>query len=400
MIFPMSDNWWVEKDKAYFCGTRLSALFCVNMSSLQCELVAWLPESDMVDFFVHPYCVKYKDSIICLPGTGKEIWSYYIKKKVWKKTEINNDGQLILSKWSYSQTDGRIWLLEYDTGKILQVDLDKKVVEKEFRLPRDGEKVSYGEYVLIQNKLYTVAGKRVYCIDTKEMDVTIYEVSGVKTGLYTICYDGLNFWLGGYCKEIYIWNPKQGLIKVLTKFPARFGIYHYHGTPDIDYSIFPYTTEEVPFFGYSFLLGKYVWYIPTQSNGIIYIDKETYEIHFLEIQEEWETKESLDRDYASKFLFEYIREDRYIGIYSIQNQLIFEVDTVMLSVKYKDFELSADAVLALAKGFGQYDGRRMFREKKKKDRLFFSTLLKANHAMNDIPLQNIGEQIYHTLDES
>lgn len=397
MTFPMSDNWWVEKDKAYFCGTRLSALFCVDMNNLQCELMAWLPESDTVDFFVHPYCVKHKDSIICLPGTGKEIWSYDIKKKVWEKTEINNDGQLILSKWSYSQTDGRIWLLEYDTGKILQVDLDKKVVEREYLLPQDGKEVYYGEYVLIQNELYTVAGNRIYCIDTKEADITVYEVSSVKTGLYTICYDGFNFWLGGYCKEIYIWNPQQGLIKTLTKFPEQFGIYHFPGAPDIDYSIFSYMTEEIPFFGYSFFLGKHIWFLPTQSNGIIYIDKETYEIHFLEIEEERETKESLERDYASKFLFEYIREDRYLGIYSILNERVFEIDTVALCINYREYELGGKTILTLGETFGQYDGSRIFREKAGKEQIYFNALVKVSSEADKKTIQNIGERIYHAL---
>ena len=399
MIFPMSDNWWIERDKAYFCGTRLSALFCVDMESLQCELVAWLPESDTVDFFVHPYCIKYKESIICLPGTGKEIWNYDIRKAAWEKTEIDNEGQLILSMASYRQTDGRIWLLEYDTGKILQVDLDERIVEKEYHLPRDGKEIYYGEYVLVHNKLYTTVGNRVYCIDTKSEDITIYEIPDVKAGLYTICYDGANFWLGGYCKEIYIWNPKQGLVKALTEFPERFGVYHFPGAPDIDYNVFSHTTEENPFFGYSLFLGKHIWLLPTQSNGVLYIDKETYEIRFLEIEDEQETQESLERDYANKFLFEYIREDRYIGIYSILNERVFEIDTVALCVNHREYELGGKTILTLGETFEQYDGRKVFGEKAGQEQIYFNALLKANNVADNTTIQNIGEQIYHTLNK-
>lgn len=397
MIFPMSSNWWIEKDKAYFCGTRLSALLCVDMNNLQCELMAWLPESDMVDFFVHPYCIKYKDSIICLPGTGKQIWSYDIKKEVWEKTEIDNEGQLIISMESYSQTDNRIWLLEYDTGKILQVNLDTKTVEKKYYLPYGEKKIYYGEYVVVHNKLYTVVENRVCCIDVDNADIVIYEISDVKAGLYTICYDGANFWLGGYYKEVYIWNPEQGIVKVLTEFPKQFGIYYFHGMPDIDCTTASRAIEDSPFFEYSVVLGKHIWFLPTQSNGIIYIDKETYEIHFLEIEEERETKESLERDYASKFLFEYIREDRYLGIYSILNERVFEIDTVALCINYREYELGGKTILTLGETFGQYDGSRIFREKAGKEQIYFNALVKVSSEADKKTIQNIGERIYHAL---
>lgn len=400
MIFPMSDNWWIEKDKAYFCGTRVSALFCVDMNSLQCEIISWLPENNRIDFFVHPYCIIYKDTILCLPGTGNKIWSYDSINGVWEKTEIENQGQLFISIKSYRQTDGRIWLSEYDTGKILQVNLDRKIVEKEYHLPKGEKSIYYGEYVVVQNKLYITGGDRVCCIGIDNEEINVYKIPGIKAELHTICHDGVNFWLSGYCKEIYVWNPQQGIVNVLTEFPEQFGIYHFHQKPDIDYTIFSNPVDESSFFGYSFLLGKYIWFIPTQSNGIIYVDRETYKVSFLEIEEEQETKESLEREYTNKFLFEYIREDRYIGIYSIQNQQIFEVDTVMLCVKYKDYELSGETILTLARGLEQYDGRRMFREKKEKEQIIFSALLQANHTMSDQSLNNIGKHIYHTLNES
>lgn len=399
MIFPMSDNWWVEEDKAFFCGTRISALFRVDMNSLQCEVIAWLPENDKIDFFVHPYCLKHKNFIVCLPGTGKEIWYYDIEQAVWKKTEIDNDGQFIISVKSYNQTGGRIWLLEYDKGKILQFNLDKKIVEKEYYLPCDNHEVYFGEYVVVHNKLYTTVENRVYCIDAKSENVIVYEVPEIRAGLYTICYDGINFWLGGYCKEIYIWNPQQGLIKILTEFPERFGIYHFPGVPNIDYNTFTREVEEGPFFQYSICLGQYVWYFPAQSNGVVYIDRETYEIHFLEIKEEQETMESLKRDYANKFLFEYIREDRYIGIYSILNKKVFEIDTVALCVKYRQYELDSKTVLKLGEDLDKYDGTRLFRENKENDRFFFKVSLKENNEVNSNTIHNIGENIYHMLNK-
>lgn len=400
MIFPMSENWWIEKEKAYFCGTRISALFCVDLNSLQCEIVSWLPEHNRFDFFVNPYCMKYKDAVVCLPGTGNKIWLYDTKKEAWKKIEIENTGQLIISMESCKHANGKVWLLEYDTGKILQVDYHKGNVERKYQLSYDGEEIYYGEYVIVQDKLYTTVRNRVYGVDVGNGNILIYEIPDVKVGLFTICYDGVNFWLGGYGKEIYIWNPEQGLVKSLTEFPKEFGIYHFHEAPDIDCATFSNTADESPFFEHSFVLGKYIWYIPNQSNGIVYVDRETYKIYFLEIEKERETKESLERDYAAKFLFLYIREERYIGIYSIQNQWIFEVDAVMLCVEYKEYELSGESILELAKDIGEYDDGQIFQEKKEKDAILFSAMLETNNKAGNKQVKNIGEQIYHIMDES
>ena len=398
MIFPMSDNWWIEKDKAYFCGARISVLFCMDMNSLQCEVVSRIPKCDIYDFRAHPYCLKYQDNIICLPGTGKDIWLYDIKKNVWEKIEIGHEEQLIISMSSYRRNESKIWLLEYDSGKIFQVDLRKRTVDKEYNISSDDKKIYYGGYVVVQNKLYAAAENKVSCINIDNKEITIYEIPDLKAELYTICYDGFNFWLSGYCKEIYIWNPEQGIVKVITEFPKQFGFYHFHETPYIDCTSF-FCPEDSSFFEYSFLLGKYMWYIPNKSNGIIYIDKETYKVSFLEIEEEKETKDSLEREYANKFLFEYIREDRYIGLYSIKNKLLFEIDSAELCVQYREYKLSRDAVLTLAKAIGLYDDQRIFQEKREKDQQMFSVLLKTSNEVIGNSLRNIGQLIYCTLDD-
>ena len=65
-MFPWSDNWWIEGDRAWFCGGEINALFCVDMNNGQCELVARIPECAIVDFRLNSYCMKYKDIILPL----------------------------------------------------------------------------------------------------------------------------------------------------------------------------------------------------------------------------------------------------------------------------------------------------------------------------------------------
>ena len=98
-------------------------------------------------------------------------------------------------------------------------------------------------------------------------------------------------------------------------------------------------------------------------------------------------------------MFEYIREDRYIGIYSILNERVFEIDTVALCVNHREYELGGKTILTLGETFEQYDGRKVFGEKAGQEQIYFNALLKANNVADNTTIQNIGEQIYHTLNK-
>lgn len=398
MKFPWSDNWWIEEDKAWFCAGDINALFCVDMNSGQCEFVARVPECDFRNFRLYSYCIKYGDNIFCLPNIADCIWCYDLKKEIWEKIEIGNKNQIVMSTTAYWKMGSRVWLSEDRTDRIFQVNLEKKVIEKEYHFLSSGSEVFDG-CILVENELYCIADDKVYCINTDNADTRAYEIFDAKAGLATICYDGCNFWISGFYKEIYVWNPEQGIMKILTEFPKQFGIYNFNksGSALVDYDSF-YSTE-LPFFLVSIPLGKYIWYIPLQSNDILYIDKETYKINVLEIKGERESEESLQRAFNIKYLWQYIREDRYIGLYSLKRQLIFEIDTVDLDVKNQNYKLSDQAFLTIAQADGYYDGRRMFRESEEKEQLFFAAMLSMNSKNKINSLQNIGEFIYHTLDE-
>ncbi|MBD5448775.1 MAG: hypothetical protein HDR28_01175 [Lachnospiraceae bacterium] len=396
--FPWSDNWWIEGNRAWFCGGEINALFCMNMNSGQCELLARIPECDFRNYRLYSYCMKYGDNVFCLPRIANVIWCYDLKKKIWEKIEIGSKNQLVMSTTAYKKMDNRIWLLEDGTGRILEVNLEQKVKEKEYNLFTYGTEVCDG-CLLVGNKLYYIADDKVYCINIDNADISVYDIDGVRARLATICYDGNNFWMSSFCKEIYIWNPKQGVVKVITEFPKQFGVYNFNrytlGLVDCD----SFYSTEYPFFIMSIFLGKYIWYIPFQSNEILYIDKETHKMNILDIEGEQETEESLQRSFCSKYIVQYIREDRYIGLYSLKRQLIFEIDTVDLCVKNRNYKLSDKAFLAIAQGDGFYDGRRMFRESREKDQLFFSALLSANDKGTNNLSQSVGKLIYHALDE-
>ncbi len=395
--FPWSDNWWIEDDRAWFCAGEIAALFCVDMNNWQCEFVAQIPECSFNNFRLFSYCMKYRESILCLPNMGKCIWCYDLKTLQWEKIDVESDGQIFICSFFNSKSIDKIffWNLE---GEVFELNLVKRILEKKYSLtPKTNEEI--GEYVLVGNELYCVLGKCVHCINIDNGKISSYVISDAKADLYTICFDGSNFWLSGFCKEIYVWNLEKGVVKIITEFPEWFGIYNFNGNQAALIDCDSFYAIEYPFFYSSVSLGKYVWFIPMQTNEIIYIDKDTYDVFVLHIDEEKETWESLNRHrLASKFLVEYIREERYIGLYSIKNKYVFEIDTVDLCVKDISYYLSDKTVLRILREATNYSNRKILKEYREMDRRLYSILLENNNESRENMPQNKGKLIYRALD--
>lgn len=393
MAFPWSDNWWIEEDKAYFCASEINALFCVNMNSQECGLVDWIPVDSVSSFRSYSYCIKYQSLIFCLPNKGKNAWVYDVENKTWENVIINNENYLLGNFFPYTSYSNHIWMREEISGKVFEIDLDNRVLNKQYNMPQFEGKLT-GKFTLVQDKLYILSGNKIYSINRDVMNV--YELSEIRTELYTICYDGINFWLSGFCKEIYVWNPERRNMKVITDFPEQFGLYRFgeESLSLVDHNSF--YSRELPFFTDSVSLGKYVWFIPFQSNEIIYVDKDSYNMNILRIDEERETQESIKRPFRIKYLVQYIRENRYIGLYSVKNQVIFEIDSIQCCVKYMNYRLSKKAVLSIIRK--SYNNR-ILMEGINSDMEIYSILISDNRPQKTPFIQNRGKYIYDFIEK-
>ena len=160
----------------------------------------------------------------------------------------------------------------------------------------------------------------------------------------TISVDKEKVWLTGYNREIYIWNQVKNEIKSLRNLPSDFGIYNFNGKKRnlLDCRIKEYDT-------FTFLenidAGGYIWYIPFQTNQILYVNKDTNEINVFEIKEEEENEETIkNRKMDCKYVLQYVYEDRYIGLYSIKNEIVFEIDTKTLEVKKRIITMDTESL--------------------------------------------------------
>ena len=96
-----------------------------------------------------------------------------------------------------------------------------------------------------------------------------------------------------------------------------------------------------------------------------------------------------------KYLVEYIREDRYIGIYSLKNQWIFEIDTYELCVKRKEYTLSNTSMQNLVKVCSAE--KVALSEKNNLERILFSMILDSRYENRSNRQWNIGEMVFQNL---
>lgn len=367
--FIWSDGWYIEDGKAWFVDGQRDVLCCLDFQTDECDYVQKIPNLNINKFRLNPQCVKRKNEIYCLPDIGDCIWIYNLDKKCFEHIKIdnsNNDRLSITNLWEFNN---KLFIVSVGLKKIIEIDPKLKVIDNYYTICiNDNEKLANSVKVGANIFSVSAVSNKVYQFDLELKKVTVHTISEVADVFQTISYDGCNFWLTGYNKAIYVWNRDKNETKIIVNFPKQFGIYDFAGKEkeilDCEKSVY-----DVPVFLMSRVVGQYVWFVPFQTNQVLYVDKRTHEINVLEIREEIETRESLSKNtMASKYLLQYILDDRYLGLYSFKNKCIYEID----AVKRKSVSLR---YLFTDNYINKYVSQQTFYESNKFHRVLFNHVL-------------------------
>lgn len=324
--FVWSDNWHIENGKAWFIDALRGYLCCVNLTTRETEHVIEIPNAGSDRFRLNPKCVKVENEIFCLPDRGNNIWIYQLETSEFLQIEIENSNKVRLGIIDFWQIGCNMFMVSRGLKKIIELDIRKKKVIGYYVLS-DMEDEKIERSTIVEEMIYSVSAvsNRVYQFDIKSKKTNIFSVDGVEGGLYTICFDGNNFWLSGYNKAIYVWMKDNNSVRIIKEFPPQFGIYDC--TRDekniLDCEAERYNT---PVFIDSQKVGQYIWFIPFQTNLIIYVDKDTKELYVMEMEDENETKDSFKRGMNQKYIVEYVCNSKYIGLYSFKCGGMYEID--------------------------------------------------------------------------
>lgn len=329
-FLPWSDNWCIDGDKAWCVDVEKNILYCVNLQLKEFEFMKEIPEKGTGTFRMNPNCTKYKDFVFCIPNIGNSIWIYHVKNSLFQQIKIHNPNGVRVGMTDFWQLGDKMYAVSNGLKQIFEINLEKQKINNCYDLYHIAD-TWIAKSVLVGKVIYSVcaAASQIYLFDIETKNTLTYDIQNIEEGFETICFDGQKFWLSGCRKEIYVWSEGKDIVTILNDFPAQFGKYNIQSPEKEFLDCKAVEFEEYTRFFQSVAIGQYVWFIPHLMNKLIYVDKNSFEIFAFEIENEDETRETLmSRKMNMKFRMEYVKEKRYLGIFSAKNNCIVEIDTL------------------------------------------------------------------------
>lgn len=391
-----SDRIDIEGNHGWFGCGEINALFEVDFESNKYRYLNTFSDYDIESDRRYSICKKYRNKLFCFPIYGERIWVYDILKNSFSQICIRKsegvDKLLFCEVFLYNC---RLFAVSRGMREILEIDPEKERICNIIKIPEMIRALS-GNVVQSNNLIYcTSYNDNILCqIDMDSKEIELYEIPNLKKGICTISQaEGDEFWFSGYDKEIYVWDRKTNQTTILSSFPNEFGIYKTDENNKIILDCNGKLNAD-PFFVKSINMDKHLWFIPFRTNKVLYVDKKTYEINIFEIPNEQESIEGWRRYLSHKYLVEYIRENRFIGLYSAKNEILLEIDTQELTVMQRYITLAADSIDNLAKIIFQQRG--YFSENSDFHRKLYMKFVK-DICINRKKSNNIGRNIYKKM---
>lgn len=340
--FIWSDGWWFDHGNIWFSAGDMNALFNIKKDSKEAVYVSQIPSRNTHEFRNYPRCLKKDCTIFLFPDEGDSILCYNLETSVWKRVDIDNPEKIRLYCVDIWVIQDKIYLLSVGLKKIIEFDIKSQEIMGYYCLQTKevSGSILVDKYIYIVDSFLT----GIYRFDCEKKTIKKYILSGMNDHIRTICFDGQKFWLSGRKKKLYIWEEKGNLIHTLDDFPTGFGIYNFSGSQQVLLDV-QQEKYNVPTFLHSAVTDKYVWFIPSQTNQIIYVDKITYKIKEFPLESENQTEDDVKTQLLGhKYILLYVKENRFLGLFSLKNKWVFEIDAEKLTYKVLNYKLSTDSV--------------------------------------------------------
>jgi hypothetical protein len=336
-----SDRWCIEDGHVWFMGGEMNILFQKEEDCDDVEIVSVVPCDNIFMFRQNPICIKNGDVIYSLPDNGEAVWIYHITNDYWSRILIENPKGVRLSCGKAWVVNKRIYIVSIGLRQIIEIDTENEEIVNYHNISNSNQKVS--DSVLIDNYIYVIdTSLTIYKFDCVSKEIYKYELSQQDEEINRICYDGEKFWTCGYSRKIYVWN-EDSKVEIIDSFPDSFGIYNFDGgySELINYN---FISSDTPLFISNVSVGEYIWFIPFKTNEILYADKKSMQIKIFHVENEMQDKENLKIQLLHhKYLLEYVKEDRYIGLYSLKNRWIIEIDSLELKYRIIKHKLNGES---------------------------------------------------------
>lgn len=346
--FIWSDNWYFDNGDIWFVAGDMDILFCIKKGKKEAVYISRVPSKNVHEFRNHPKCIKKDNTIFCFPDEGKFIECYNLQESVWKSVHIDNPKKVRLSCLNIYDVNYKIYLVSIGLRKVIEFDIETKKIDKYYDLRT--KEISGS--ILVDKNIYIIDSfsSNILKLNCLDKTITRYFLPEINDNIKTICFDGQKFWMSGKKKKLYIWEEDINKISVIDTFPDDFGGDNHYGKYDNLNE--QGKKNEYPLFLYSFVAEDFIWFIPFRANEILYINKNTNEMRCFYLKSEEQTCEEIKAQLLGhKYLLEYVKENRFIGIYSLKNKWIFEIDAKKLTYSILDYKLDETSISKILSDF-------------------------------------------------
>lgn len=334
-----SDKWWIENNKAWFVSGEDNILFETDLLNGTIKPLSRVPNAR--GFRWNPECMKKGEDILCFPNRGTKLWIFSITSKEWEEVEFEKNVDKRLMCQFLCVVDRSVWFVSRGLCKIYRYDLVTKHV-RSYTLKGEMptyESVSNG--VVVENKILFagIGTNNIICFDMDSKQLFLKKVD-VLDEFMRIQKIGNDLYIVGLKKAVYVWNYIEDTVTTINEFPENFGIYTKQKNRTYKKDCFNKKGES-PLFGIPIESEDNIWLIPWIGTDILVIDRKTKEIEVFEIKEE-EAQYLHEHIQGCKYLFNYIRDNQFIGLFSMKNRCQLEIDMKRKRIRYLTMDVFTD----------------------------------------------------------
>lgn len=387
----------LEKNEGWFVGVEYNALFHIDFESSECQLLTLLPAENIYRKDAYFGCDKIEQYIYIYPRQmNGNILITSLDGRVVKEIELENFEQKevgIVDTYVYKD---KIYVMSLGLRKVIVLDSKKNVIVDSYAIYEDVKNIRNKGRLLFKEGVIFITirdSNKIYMLNLETKQMGQCEIDGMVNGIVSFGNAGRDIWLTSKEKVIYFWNKFENRIRKIENLPEKFGRYKLDSYNqlflDVDTKF-----DEKGFYLEGVCIEQCIWFVPYFYNMILCVDIASLEVREICIPNEAEDECTWRKNRRkAKFWLEYVREERYIGIYSFKNNYIIEIDTKSFKIEIKEFYVSNKDICLIMS------------EKTKKGNLVETESLNLQNYITNLEMfkkntkktKNIGNKIYGEL---
>lgn len=303
--------WHFSKKKTFVCSPDVPGLMQYDWEKETFIPVAQFPEGCR-ERASYAHCTSYKDKVICFPSYKSNIILFY-NLKTSKFTQIpvtlgpNHEGAQIFGAYWH---EGYVYAVLYGTRKVLELDPENERIVQIFELDVPEQDMTFVFSTIVEDAIYFTVNSpsKVIRFSIENKAFEILPIPSHNVFFRAIASYGECLVLGGYKKEIYLWNPMSLEFQTIclpagVKDSGRDDFYNYEF----------FCTDIVD-------INKIIVFLSLHESGLFIFDPITNKVELIKLPENRSMRN------IKSYTKLYVKDNRFIMLYSLVDERMIEVD--------------------------------------------------------------------------